>query len=164
MFLKIQSQLDIDKKIEMERNKTKQNDSVHVYHQSTCTLLKNNFSSTLQHGLRRSHTVRHHHKWSDMLEHHRTDILLRNSRTQSNTVVHMTTHGRTRSHKIYSYSTQSHRRPYMVEHGRIDDRTWSHMVAHGRTDDRIWSHMVTQKILSRQNGQPSMFHNKETTG
>ena len=148
---------------------------MHVYHQSTCTLLKNNFSSMLTHGQRRSHTVGHHHTWLDMVEHHRTDILLKNCCTRSNTVVHTIAHGRTRSHKIYSYSTQPHRRlytvtqnlflqhqphrrPYTVEHGHTDNRTRLQMVAHGSTDDCTWSHTVTQKILSCQNGLPSFAH------
>ena len=145
MFLKIQSQLDVDKK---NINRTKRNDSIQVYHQSTCTLLKNNFSSTLAPGQRRS----------DMVEHHRTDILLKNCHTQSNTVVHMTTHGLTRSHRIYSYSTQSHRRPYTVKHGHTADHTRLQMVAHGNTDNCTWSHTVAQKILSCQNGLPSFAH------
>ena len=59
--------------------------------------------STLVHGRTQSHTVRHHCTRSDMVEHHHTDILMKNCRTQSNTVVHTTAHGR----------TWSHRRPYM---------------------------------------------------
>ena len=75
-----------------------------------------------------------------MVEHHRTDILLKNCCTQSNMVVHTIAHGRTRSHKIYSYSTQPHRRPYTVEHGH----TTFILTAHSHTDDHTRSNKVTQ--------------------
>ena len=124
-----------------------------------------------------SHTVGDGHTRSDMVEHHRRDILLENCRTQSNTVVDARTYDRTRSHKINSYRTLSHRRPYTVEHGRTkltltahcrtDDHTRSNTVAHGRTkltltahcrtDDHTRSNTVAQKILNCQHGLPSNF-------
>ena len=117
---------------------------MHVYHQSTCTLLKNNFSSTLAHDRRRSHTVihgrtsshtvEHHHTQSDMVKHHRTDILLKNCRK-----------------RLYI-------QPHMVEHGRTNlflPNTVAQTTAYGCTHDRTRSHMVAQKILSCQNGLPS---------
>ena len=107
----------------------KRNDSMHVYHQSTCTLLKNNFSSTLAHGQRRSHTVTH-------------------SRTSPHTVGH----GRTSSHRYFAQQL-----PYTVEHGHTYDHTRSNMVtqnlflpntiAHGHTDTRTRSHTVTQTTV-----------------
>ena len=140
MFLKIKSQLDVDKK---NINGTKRNDSMHVYHQSTCTLLKNNFSSTLAHGRRRSHTVGHgctssHRYFAQKLPY---------------TVEHGRIYDRTRSNTV----AQNLFLPHTVAQTTVHGRARSHMVAHGRTDDRTWSHTVAQKILSCQNGLPSCY-------
>ena len=145
-FLKIQSQLDVDLRPLLKKIKTEQNDLMHIYHQSTCTLLENNFSSMLAHGRRRLQTITRGRTSSHTVGHGRTSSQIfcsktaMHGRTQSYTVVHMTAHGRTRSHKIYSYHTRSHRRPYTVAQTTARGRKWSHTVAQTTIHSHTWSH------------------------
>ena len=115
---------------------------MHVYHQSTCTLLKNNFSSTLAHGRRWSHTVGHgrtssHRDFAQKLlytvEHSRTYY-----RTPSNTVA------------------QNLFLPHTVTHGCTDDRTQSNTVTQTTAHGRTWSHRRLYMVAHSRTKNPQL--------
>ena len=113
---------------------------MHVYHQSTCTLLKNNFSShtrtwleTVTPGHTRSDIIAHSRTWSNIIRQIFCSKTAVHGRTRLYMGAHTTAHGRTQLHKIYSYRTRSHMVAQTTVHGRTRSHKRPHTVAHGRT-------------------------------